>query len=327
MSVTLPWIDSFELGSDAAIAARYASGSCSRGSSAPRTGQYGIPANLKQAFANQATVVTGAGWLMSANGVDLLSLQDGASTQIKIRFNGDNTLSVVRGDGTVLATSDPSTQQFLTNPYWPYLEFKATIHNTAGAFELWVNETLWLSATGVNTRFTANDYANGVSIGVGGNAHVDDFYIDDGSRGLWGNQKMEYLPVNGDGTYTQLSRGGADSGSNHGQVDESAQNGDTDYVKATAVGQKDTYTLTPMSGAPLDVTCLQLTMVARKEDILDREVAFLLKSGATEDLGANLSLDTSYGHFIKPYVLDPHTGSPWAYAGVNAAEIGVEATV
>lgn len=113
---------------------------------------------------------------------DCLHVRDSGTTQVSFRVNTNGSVSATRG-GTVLATTAAGV---IAPNVWYYLELKATVHDTAGAYDLRVNGQSVLAATGVNTRATANNSANEVLLcdGNGSSGYsidFDDVYACDGT--------------------------------------------------------------------------------------------------------------------------------------------------
>ena len=118
--------------------------------------------------------------------VSLLDLRDNGTVQVSLGWGGDGKFRVLRGEwnGTVLATGPGVGPAPPTNT-WIYVEWKTTIHPSAGTTEVVVNGQSVFAATGLNTRATANSTANQVAIGRGDNSSIavdyDDLYVCDGA--------------------------------------------------------------------------------------------------------------------------------------------------
>lgn len=112
-----------------------------------------------------------------------VALYDSTTAQLSINVNWiTGTISVRRGDGgaTIIATSTEAISAGSTF----VLEWDITIHNTTGIIKVYLNGVICtaLNLTGQNTRVSANNFYNGVSIGMYGidngsrNADFDHFY-------------------------------------------------------------------------------------------------------------------------------------------------------
>ena len=106
-------------------------------------------------------------------------LADGATNQCSIVFRTDGSIILASGgpNGTVLATY---TGAFSVSNTWYAFEFEVVINNTTGSFRVRTNGASSDSfvITGLNTRVSANNYANKLFIGQNNLtiAHnIDDF--------------------------------------------------------------------------------------------------------------------------------------------------------
>jgi hypothetical protein len=114
---------------------------------------------------------------------------------------------------------------------------------------------------------------------------------------------------------------------NYSRVNETPINGDTSYVTAATVGNKDRYALNDLPINPVTVAAVQALVVARKDDAVTRAIAPVIKSGATEAVGDDFGLASGYGAALKIFETDPNTSSAWTTSGVNALEAGMTVTV
>lgn len=151
----------------------------------------GGPPGMSRWFDAQATVVVGAAvrivsGIGNTNGA-ILALREGGANQLSLTHTVDGRLQVRRGDwqGTVIATGAAAGRAIAQN-IWSYVEWRVTIHPSAGAFEVRVDGEVWLSATGQNTRATAISLVDSLVLGAsyypGGGGTVvdtDDLYICD----------------------------------------------------------------------------------------------------------------------------------------------------
>jgi hypothetical protein len=255
----------------------------------------------------------------SGTAMILFELTDASTTQLRVTLNSDLTISIVRGDGTILATSS----QTISINTWYWMELMATIHPSTGAFTFRLNETQILNATGQNTRNTSNSSCNGLRVQE--SLDVDDLHLIDttGSAltGFPGDSTIEYLPANGAGTTTEWTPVG--STPNYQAVDEAVENGDTDYVSSATVGQKDTYALGNLSSTPSAIRGVKPVVIARKDDVGTATVAPVVRSGGTDYDQTSTGLSTSYAPLAASVLdVDPATGVAWTATGVNALQVG-----
>ena len=111
-----------------------------------------------------------------------ITLFDGTTAQCTVTFRTDGAIVLSAGgpsgSPTVLSTYNGAVT---TANIWYAFEIEVTVHNTAGTFKVWKNGNNnpdW-SVTGLNTRASANNYANKIQIGMAANTftnnQIDDF--------------------------------------------------------------------------------------------------------------------------------------------------------
>jgi hypothetical protein len=100
---------------------------------------------------------------------------DDASAQCSVWLNAAGGIEFRRGTTTDLAVSDPGV---IPTDQWLFMEISLTVDNSAGAFELKLDETTIFSDSSVDTQTTANAYLNGLRpIGSVNYVQWDDFYV------------------------------------------------------------------------------------------------------------------------------------------------------
>jgi len=276
--------------------------------------------------ANYATLIFGAAFYFTTDNAEryLFSFRDGTAIQVSVKWLGpSHKLRVYRGN-TLLGTT---TRTFPLNT-WMYLEFKATIDQVAGAYELRVAGVNVLSAAGIRTQETANPYANDLNVGAsymdGHEGRVDDLYLCDDSGTLnndfLGDIKVEVILPNGPGHYSQWT---PSAGLNYECVDEAAPNDDTDYVSSATVGQKDSYACQDITLTG-SIKGIQILALERKDDAGNYTTRLLTRSGGGDYFGDNFIVFDTYRYDRQIREIDPATGLPWTVPGINAFEPGVE---
>jgi len=265
----------------------------------------------------------------------------GTILHVGLWMDSSGHLLVRRGTGTTLATSTyiAPTGAFL------YFEFKATVHDTAGAYEVRVNGTNVLSGTGADTRNAGAGVVDRIQfsggIGMGDGAEItyalDDVYmcdsVDSGISGIpnntfLGDVRVQALLPSGNGATSNLVGSDGNSTDNYLLVDEDPPNDDTDYVESATVGQKDTYAYGDLSASSGTVYGVQLCPYARRTDAGARSIATVARLSSTEVDGANKALGSSYTYRDLMDVREAKPGGgAWAIADVNSAEFGVKVTV
>ena len=344
--MALLWMDSFDVVNG--IATRYESsgGTTTSETQSPgaRTGSRwahqssGSNAFLRKAFAARASYIQGCamrrGSNVSAAG-KVMELLDGTTSQVYLQLNTNHTLSVVRGDGTVLGTT--AAAALVATNTWYYVEWKVTIDNVAGSYEVKVDGTTVLSGTDVDTQNTANASATNVSLGWSGSGTGigwDDYYIADPSGSQNNNfltgLKVEPLLPNGNGSSSGWTGSDGDSTDNYLLVDDpasAAPDGDATYVAASAAGTTDTYAFGNLSAATGTVAGVLATVRARRDDTAARSIAIVTRPGSTDHAGSDISMTPSYANTMQLQETNPDTANPWTITEVNASEFGVKVTL
>lgn len=262
---------------------------------------------------------------------DILALVDGSNVHATLRLNTTGSLSVTR-NGTVLGTS----ANIISSGSFNYYEMKVKIDDTVGTYDVQVNGANVLTGTGADTRNAGNATADTIRIGnaivAGNNAlflyDFDDVYICDATGSanttFLGDVRVDaYLP-SGNGNSSQLVNDLGNSTNNSTHVDETAPNGDTDYVQSATVSQKDTYAFTDMSHTPSSIFGVQILMSAKKDDAGTRSIAAVTRSGGTDTDGATQALSTAYVYYREMRETDPNTSAAWTKTNFNAAEFGAK---
>ena len=117
--------------------------------------------------------------LSTINGVQFMDI---STAQASISVNVNGTFSVRNGNftsGTILGTSTVA----ITANTVHTLTWDIILHNTAGAYQLWLDGISILSGSAVDMTATVNNYANQAQlVGQSGNGWtIDDFFIQDTS--------------------------------------------------------------------------------------------------------------------------------------------------
>jgi hypothetical protein len=139
-----------------------------------------------------------------------ISLGDGATAQCSIVFRSDGAVLLTSGGptGTTLATYTGAVSAQNT---WTAFEFEVVINNTTGSFTARKNGNTSNDFTlgSLNTRTTANNYANRISIGNNGAiaARLDDLlWRSDASSVAWIGDVRCYTRMPASDASAQFSR-------------------------------------------------------------------------------------------------------------------------
>ena len=252
----------------------------------------------------------------------LLEVLDSATTQLFLYITTAGQLAVYRNT-TLLATSS----YILPLSSHVHLAWLFTIHPSTGSFTVYANGGSVLTASGQNTRNSANSQVTNFRVGkssAGSSAEpvrtydVTDLVVADAFAG---DIKLIKLAPDGAGNYTDFSLTGA--GANYQAVDEAPANDDTDYVSSATVGQRDSYTLANLPAGALP-KFVGAAHYAKKTDAGTRTFKPGLRISSTNYLGDEKFPSTSYRGYKHVWDQNPNTSAAWAEAGVNSTELLAE---
>lgn len=261
----------------------------------------------------------------------IISFYNGATVIGELTINTDKTMTYYQGS---LATSLGTTSGALLTSQWYDLQLKVYFHSSAGTVDLLVNGSSWMALTGKNTGSTLCDNAglgDGAAL-TGGNAtcyYADPVIWDDNGsyNNSWplGDVRVQPLLPSGAGnTTSNWSRGGTDSGSDYGQVDEASANDDTDYIYSSTAAAKDTFAYGNLASTSGTVKAVQVTISARKDDAGTRTIAPVYRPASTDYDGTTVTVGDSYTFYREITEVSPATSSGWTISEVNGAEFGVK---
>jgi len=239
----------------------------------------------------------------------------------------DGSIALATGAGTIIAGTRSAANTFIQNQ-WIHIQAKIVIDGSAGTFDLRINgiTTPIVSASGLNTRATANNYCNSLQLHCNSNlapGNIDDFYIfnDQGAApNTWQGdvRAVQQMPAT-DSSVSWTPNSGA---TRFSRVNELREDGDTSYVSTTGVNNVDQYGVSALAVTPLSIVAVQSKMYVRMDDAGPHTAKSRLTSAGTTSDSANLSLTTNYQWIWQLYATDPHTSAAWSAANLNAVTIG-----
>lgn len=268
--------------------------------------------------------------IANATQSETIELREGATVHGRLVYNGNGTFTISRA-GSIPETS--ANQGIVANTFY-HLEIDYYIHDTLGFWEVRLNGTVILGrTTGLDTR---NAGTSGVCDTVavqspGGGVMIDDFIYASGggsSAGtFYGDCRVISQFATSDGATAQFT---PSTGTDHyALVDETAENGDTDYNSDSTAGHRDLYGY-PSLGVTGTVQAVGIHAVARKSDAGARSLGLSVRvASTTYDHASTDEVLTSYapfgttsrGHGI--WETNPAGGS-WSVADVNSSQYGVK---
>lgn len=338
--MALLWLDSFDHYATADLAAKYTSlsgspvivaGAGRRGTAALRLISTGV--NLTLPAASGAVAIVGVAYkpaVITASGAAGLSVMSGATKQLTLNLSSAGFLQVYRGadTGTLLGTASVA----LTPATFQFVEWKATIHPSAGTVVLRVNEAVVLTLAAVNTSATGGTAWDGFRLyypAGGSTTHeFDDLHLLDGTgaaplNDFLGDCNVDARYPSGAGATTGWT---PSAGANYTCVDDPTPNGDTDYTSTSTVGVTDTFVTqdAPVAGATL--YGVQVCLTQKKDVAGTCAIAPVVRHSGTDYPGTATNPVTTYTVAVTPYGTNPGTGAAWTESGFNAAEFGYKRT-
>jgi len=265
-----------------------------------------------------------------------LSLQMGSGTFIDITWTTAGNFQVFRSataaaKTTSLGTSSGSTAAS-TNT-WYTLSGRIVPHaSSGGTVQLYLNGTSILNVTGATTSNglgTARAMSVYRPVFANANIWLDDVVLLDQTTGLGstastvlaGPMKVEAALVpTGDSTANWTHSTGS---SNFGVVDELPWSA-SDYVSTTAFGTRDIYNMTDRSATNI-IRAVQAAVMAENPDAGTANLKVGIKSSSSESQSAAAALTSTAAYLYQICETDPATSSTWTNAGLNAAQLTIEA--
>lgn len=255
----------------------------------------------------------------------------GGVTHLTLTLDSSNRIVCNRGASTVLGTG----ATVLNIGAFVYVEFKFTIHDSAGAVEVRLNgsSSAEISASGIDTRNGGNATWDTLTLapGYNGTFRFDDLYVCDGSGSapantFLGDCRVECLVPQTDAVSAGSNAGlTCSTGTDHGAlVDDATPNGDTDYNSSATVGVKDTYQFPSLSTSPTAIYGVQVNPYVKKTDAGAKTFCPVVRSGGTDYDGTTQTPTTSYAFYPQVYEQDPNTSAAWDLAGIAAVQVGVK---
>lgn len=277
----------------------------------------GSGGSVTQSIGNQATVYVEIALRYTGTPTDVgfLILQDSGTVQCDLRMTATGELRVTRA-GTSLAVT--SGLGLLVSTYY-HIGFMATIHDTAGVYEVRVNGVQKLIGSSADTKNTSNAYANQVRVNspAESNADFDDLIIS--SDGFCGDCRVQALYPQANGNYTAWT---PSTGSGWQCVDEALMNSDTDYVSSATTGQRNSYDFQSIGTGT--IKAVQHVTTHRKDDVGSRTIKQFARVSGTDYDDSAVSVADTYLMQRRVMSVNPATGTAWSSAALDAAEFGTQ---
>lgn len=327
--MAIKWIDGFDLYSATiGVAGRY--GVVTNGTPTFATGRFGVGQcvymknlGIAHQIYSSAVSALACGFAFKIAGLINKTLMGfksggtGGTDQFDVRLTSGGALQATR-NGTVLGTSAGS---IFTAGGWHYVEIEVLRSATVGTFNIYLDGVSVLSLTGLNTGSADVDSMDTKQTSDFTDYWYDDMYFTDSATRL-GECRIDTLRPSADTAQKDWT---PNSGANnYSRVGDTTYDGDTTYVSAATVGNKDLYDLDNLPFSPLTIHAVQVVAAAKKDDATTRTFRSNVKSSSTTANGATKALSTSYQIFSDILATDPATSAAWTESGVNAMQIGPE---
>ncbi len=296
---------------------------------------------ISAAVPNQVTYIVGFGFYLSTPQTlatkDLVNFNEDSPSQgthVTLQITGDRKFRVIRGqESDFFEELGKTTDRFDLSDGFHYIEFKVTVDDSTGSFELKFDEESILSGTSLDTR---NNDATHCPLGVikqivfneipGSpvDTWYDDLYICDATgtknNDFLGDCQVTTIFPKADGALEDWALStGSDS---FAMVDENPPDDDSTYVQSNVSTEQDSFDMDDVSSM-ITILGAQLTIYARFLTG-SASIKHLARVGGTNYLGNTKVLAATYDFHMHMFEDDPDISNNWTISGLNAAEFGME---
>ncbi len=254
-----------------------------------------------------------------------LTLGDGATEQVSLRFGLNGALQVVR-DGTVLANA----LNLITRRAWHYIELKVKIHNTTGTVEIHVDGVEVANETGLDTQMSANASVNVVIFWPARYEFAslyDDIYIanDSGSynNDFLGDVRIIATQPDADGSSTDFTLFPGAGEDHYENVDDgSSVDDDTTYVESVTTSHEDRFTFIDLVDVG-DILGVQIFTDA-KESAGAETLITTVRTYTIDHDDTPQAVTSAYLIYSRIMDVEPENSIPWTSTIFNASTFGVK---
>lgn len=292
--------------------------------------------SYKDIGGSRTTVITGVGFTVTVFSAaatrTLVRFSESSTVHVSVGLNSAGNLAVWTGDGTTLLATGPAITVNPTTPVWYYMDVEVTVSDTVGVVKVWLDDTLVINLSGVDTRNGGTGIINRMAYGrtaVSITQYLDDIYCLD-TTGTTNNAKIgtcriETLLPNADSATTWTRNTGA---TNFSAVDDTSTDGDSTYVVSYGTNAQDIYGCTNISSASRAVRAVTATAISRKEDVGTANLRVVTQPGPTVFAGSTVYMDSNlnyvYNVVQQTWENNPYTSVAWTGTQVNDALFGIE---
>jgi hypothetical protein len=266
----------------------------------------------------------------------IVEMREGTIVHLYLDRDSAGRIRVCRGDGTVVGVS--SLRNIELWRVWQHFSVDVLIADV-GRARVKLNGYTIIDVIGVDTR---NGGASGDVTNLRWSSpegsfaawHVDDFYLGDHTGASpynsdVGDCRVQTLRPVATGSLSEWVGSDGDSVDNWSLVDDVA--GEADYVKASAVGQRDKYVLADSAGAPNErVHAVKADVFYSKSDsgVAPGDLSVTLTSPGGAVVKETVATVPDFATTFQWRSTAPRTKAPdgenWTTQSLNDLEIGVE---
>jgi hypothetical protein len=282
---------------------------------------------------NDNTIIIGFGWRTSWDATNnwlFWSLWRLGVPIVSLRWDADRTLEMIENQGGTVLCSGDTVLELNT---WYFFEMKIVIHPTNGSVEMYINEDLEMSATGVDTQNSgASDNLfdtvrfDSTTDGSSSYGCIDDLYICDGSgaqcNDLLGEIRVDTLMPEGPGNYTQFTPSGE---VNNWEAVDDVTADDANLVESNTPGNIDTYiypNLPDIGEAAIHAVAIGARV--QRNDATVKRACLFTRIENSDYSGEHLLIYNEYQFEREIFEVNPDDSQPWDVEAVNSGEFGVK---
>jgi hypothetical protein len=299
--------------------------------------QMGILAPIAGAATNEIVTHAACKWVPGTAQRPFFSIVEGSAHHLRIWCENDGSFTIRRGTSEATPIVTTTAGLIPANSYAQW-GVHIKIDAAAGFVNLYKDGAVTPVFTSgpINTKWgggagVIGAFGFGYDLYVSGITSTFQFcdvcivdMVNDGTgfHGYLGDVAVLYHRPSGAGASAGWTRGGTDSGSNAGQVDDTHANNETDYVSTPTVGTRDTYAMQDLLIPDAAILGVQWVASARKEGGGIGDIGFVVRHGGTDYDAAGQTLGATYAAVKRLQHQNPGTSSAWTAAGWNAIEAG-----
>lgn len=308
------------------------SGSAASALTAPAVGSWSGTANIL--WQGWIKIAVNAAFTAGSN-VILLNLLNGGTSAAQIKYDPfTNTLQLIGTGGAQQGTND--TGGSLNDGAWHFIEWKILLATTTtGTSEFRIdgvarsNLTVAANAFNQAAATTLNYGSNHRTATEYFNLHIDDTIVWNWSSGqvttFTGKRRILTFRPTSDSVVTWTPDTGA---TNYTQVNKT-QYSLTHNLQTLTLNNQDLYgqgSFAAYGFNPATIHAVQPGVVGILVSGTSANVASVLKSASTTDIGANITMSATPTYIGKVYETDPATSASWLKAAIDACTFGEKLT-